>query len=142
MTLLRVWRIEHEKTRRGPFDGGSRGLPWANQWREAMYRVTCDLDQWAPPPHNMPLPGEEPLLRGHEDYIPYGVRRYAFPTVRLARRWFGGQAVKWLVERGFVLRAYQVPAHHTERWRSQLRFNATHAVCLSTHGLPALLWMP
>jgi hypothetical protein len=137
---VRLWRIEHETRKVGPFNvevTGSSPLGTSWEWdREQAQRVPY---QWRPAPHWMPtLWSDETRRLCTREFGSRG--RFAFWGLSPIREFFCGHAIAVLAARRFVLRSFRVPWDAHSRFRVQATFDVSRAQVLETLPLTAIFW--
>lgn len=138
---MRVYRIEHRKTRKGPYQPEPDGDTPA----EYGGRFGCDI-YYNSATHPGPFCAKEwdtQLAQGKPDGGGRWKRSwglFGFVSLRSARRWFKVAAFRrWLDRRGFVLASYEIPSEHVWRGNFQIVFDRRVAKRVSEQPVASLI---
>lgn len=130
--LVRILRVEHERTREGPFGAhasrhGKHGLLANVRDREtdAMYD---------PPGPGEDTGGETPATLSDRWDLPHREVRFGFASRAQVLRWFRLRSL-WddLGRDRFVVSEYEVPADRVQPGRSQIMFDQSSARLVAQH---------
>jgi hypothetical protein len=147
MTLpsVRAWRIEHARTRVGPYHHDKRDGSEDPIWRCGF---GCDNNYYCehhwPHPHPLafPEPSSDRMVRGSErawrrvgHILNDGTWHYAARDYATIRRFFGPLVARHLHDTGYVLRAYRAPWDAHMARRANLLFDPDRATLLCEYSL-------